>query len=83
MTQIAGNIHAPANAPAGRTPTVRLIAFGGVVVVIGALMAIFGSGWVWAVGLSLLALSVPSLLMGFGLPSPATVQQWMTDEQPV
>lgn len=67
----------------GIIPAVRLLIFGGVVAVIGALMAIFGSGWVWAVGLSLLALSVPSLLMGFGLPSPATVQQWMADEHAV
>ena len=83
MTQTSGITHAHATTPAGRAPAARLLAFGAVVVVIGALMAIFGSGWVWAVGLSLLALSVPSLLMGFGLPSPATVQQWMVDEHAV
>lgn len=83
MTQTSGITNAEAARPAARTASVRLLGFGAVVAVVGALLAILGGGTAWAVGLSLLALSAPSLLMGLGLPSPATVQQWMTDEHAV
>ncbi len=63
--------------PAGRFALIALA-----LAIPGAVLLVLGSGWVWAVGIALLALAIPPATVGIGLLGSAFVTRWASRDRP-
>ncbi|MFZ0091903.1 MAG: hypothetical protein WAL63_20540 [Solirubrobacteraceae bacterium] len=63
-------------------PATRFALVSGILAVPGAVLLLLGSGWVWAVGIALLALAIPPLTIAVGLLGSAFVTRWTSRNRP-
>ncbi len=63
-------------------PGARFTMLAVVLAVPGIVLIVVGSGWVWAVGIALLALALAPTAVAFGLLCSAAVARWASRERP-
>ncbi len=63
-------------------PSLRFFVIGLAFAVLGVVLIIFGSSWVWALGIVLVVLAGPPAVVAFALLAAAAVSRWAARERP-
>ncbi|HEX3831410.1 MAG TPA: hypothetical protein VHW04_05525 [Solirubrobacteraceae bacterium] len=63
-------------------PSVPFLLVASALAVLGAILMIVGSSWVWAIGIVLVALSGPPTVVGMALLAASAVARWAARDRP-